>query len=209
MIKKNKIKNRLSLLLILSGIIICIIPVAGKLYINYENRIMYEKYLAQIEEGNDILNETFKNDLDDNQIPSAENKPKKEIKDVIGRVSMDKISSNQLLLEGTDSYHLRYGAGHVIGTALPGESGNCCIAGHRNYTFGTYFNRIDELEKNDVIEVEYNGNKYSYLVYESFVVTPDDVSVLKGTDDKSELTLITCHPKGSNTKRLIIKCFLK
>lgn len=181
---------------------------------NYTQDKMYEEYLAELEIQNAALNKAFEDDITmDSPVttePPPEEKPQAPLKieNVMGTISIPSISSSQLLLEGSGSKQLKYGAGHVTGTAFPGEAGNCSIAGHRNYTFGSYFNRLDEVNVGDTLSIQYNNSTFTYTVAESFVVTPDDVSVLANTDSAT-VTLITCHPKGSNTHRLIVKGILQ
>ena len=45
--------------------------------------------------------------------------------------------------------------------------------------------------------------KFTYQVEESFVITPDQISVLGDSGD-DRITLITCTPIGTNLKRLIV-----
>lgn len=201
--------KKLSTLLIILGIIVFCTPFLGKLYINHTQQKMLKTYMTELGE-NEILEEiptpeTVDTEEDSKEKATEETTEKASISGVIGRIALPSISSDQLLLEGSDVKQLKYGAGYIKGTALPGEKGNCCIAGHRNYTFGTYFNRIDELKNGDTIEIFYDNTVYKYEVYESFVVSPEEVSVLSGTKEESIVTLITCHPKGSNTQRLIVR----
>ncbi|WP_027400334.1 class D sortase [Anaerovorax odorimutans] len=202
--------KKFSTLLIILGIILVLTPIIGNTYIKIKQQKMAETYLKELGESEPICELSTPQALDIKENPNyQENNDGKNIQntvsDVIGKITIPAISSDLLLLEGSDSKHLKYGAGHIIGTALPGEKGNCCIAGHRNYTFGTYFNRIDELKNGDIIEISYNNTVYKYEVFDNFVVLPTEISVLAGTKESSIVTLITCHPKGSNSHRLIIK----
>ncbi|QHI71835.1 class D sortase [Aminipila terrae] len=208
--------KRFSLLLIIVGMIIFLIPIGGRLYMHYQQERMYQQYLQDLKDQNSALSQTFQTDISSNSAISStasaltkEKKPVRKVEDVIGRISIPAISSDQLLLEGSDSKHLKYGAGHVTGTPLPGEKGNCSIAGHRNYTFGSYFNRLGEVNPGDTISIQYNNGTYTYKVTDILIVKPDDVSVLVNTPDSATITLITCHPKGSNTHRLIVKGVLQ
>ena len=62
---------------------------------------------------------------------------------VIGRLEIEKIGLAVMILEGTDNQALRRGVGHIPETALPGESGNVGIAGHRD----TFFEACGKLKK--------------------------------------------------------------
>lgn len=198
-------KKNISTILIVLGILLITIPLLGTIYTNYQQEKMYNQYLEKMDNQIKTLNETFQENLSDNQNEVDEST--KEVKiasNVIGRIIIPDISANLLLVEGTTSEQLQWGAGHVTGTAMPGQTGNLSIAAHRDYTFGTYFSRLDEMETGDKIIVEFDGENFSYLVTESFVVEPDEVSVLAKTLTPT-ITLITCHPRGSGTKRLIVK----
>lgn len=104
---------------------------------------------------------------------------------------------------------LRDGVVHYPATATPGELGNVVIFGHSsgqwwapgNYKF--VFSLLDKLVPKDQITLDYRGIRYVYEVTGTRIVVPEDVSVLKPSDDH-RLTLITCTPVGSNKKRLII-----
>lgn len=87
----------------------------------------------------------------------------------------------------------------------PNEIGNYCIVGH-NYRNGKMFGRLNELENGDVVELEdMTGRKLEYVVYDRFVVEPDDTSCTsQHTNGRRELTLITCTNYG--TQRLVVKC---
>lgn len=122
----------------------------------------------------------------------------------IGIITIPKIDLKAAIGEGVDGETLKYAVGHFIGTPLPNEKGNFCIAGHRSYTYGEFFNRLDELEIGDKIIVETNAGKYEYYVYEKKVVEPTEVSVLDNTK-AATITLVTCTPIRIATHRLIIK----
>ena len=111
------------------------------------------------------------------------------------------------VVEGTSALDLQRGPGHYTGTALPGEKGNFAVAGHRT-TYGAPFFNLDQLRKDDeVVVTARNKKQYIYRVREQRIVEPGDSWVV-GEDPlergKPLLTLTTCHPRFSNTQRLII-----
>ncbi|MBQ7431466.1 MAG: class D sortase [Butyrivibrio sp.] len=113
------------------------------------------------------------------------------------------IDSLEPVVEGTDRNALSAALGHEKSTVLPGQTGNCVIAGHRNYTFGKYFNRLNEVEIGDMIYIHTPTEKYSYKVSEIKTVKPEDVEILENTD-KEILTLYTCTPIYIATHRLVV-----
>ena len=121
---------------------------------------------------------------------------------------ISKIKLEEAVKEGSTKGVLSSALGHVENTALPGEEGNCCIAGHRNYVFGKYFNRLDEVALGDVIELETKDSLYQYEVVSIEVVEPEEVSVLAYAEGKN-LTLITCTPFMIGTHRLIVHAIMK
>lgn len=195
---------------IIAGIIIILIPIAGSFYTSYEQDKLYEDYLNSPDMTNSIedLDTAFTEPAASTPAAVSEAAVKPSAPaykpTVIGRIKIPSVSINLLLVEGSTSKDLNWGAGHLTATPLPGAIGNCAIAGHRNYTFGSYFSRLGEVKIGDQITVEYKKSSYTYEAYEILTVLPDDNSVLGQTDDASILTLITCAPKGSNTHRLII-----
>ncbi|SFP90326.1 sortase A [Butyrivibrio proteoclasticus] len=113
------------------------------------------------------------------------------------------IDSLEPVVEGTDRSALSAALGHEESTVLPGEVGNCVIAGHRNYTFGKYFNRLNEVEIGDMIYIHTPTDEYSYQVSEIKTVRPEDVDILENTENEI-LTLYTCTPIYIATHRLVV-----
>ncbi|MDD3368570.1 MAG: sortase, partial [Lachnospiraceae bacterium] len=62
--------------------------------------------------------------------------------DIIAILRIPSISCEEIVKDGSARWTLAKALGHMEGTAYPGETGNCAIAGHRNYNFGLYFNRL-------------------------------------------------------------------
>lgn len=84
---------------------------------------------------------------------------------------------------------LELGAGWVEGTAVPGDSGNVAIAGHRD----GFFRPLEKIQTGQEILLVTQDRSLRYRVDNIAIVDPLDVSVLEPTS-KSVLTLITCYP---------------
>lgn len=107
------------------------------------------------------------------------------------------------VLEGTDDWTLNRGAGHVGDTAMPGAEGNAGIAGHRD----GFFRVLKDIQRGDILELETLRGIGHYRVQRTWIVEPEDVSVLDPTDVPS-MTLVTCYPfyfVGSAPQRFIVR----
>ena len=107
------------------------------------------------------------------------------------------------VFEGTDDATLDRGAGHIEGTAAPGADGNSGIAGHRD----GFFRVLKDIVPGDVMELETLRTTVTYRVERTWIVEPDDVSVLDPTPSGT-VTLVTCYPFyfiGSAPQRFIVR----
>jgi sortase A len=128
--------------------------------------------------------------------------PKLSAEQMLTRVSIPKIGLDAIVVEGATHKQLSVGPAHIKDTAMPGETGNAVITGHRD----TFFRHIYELQKGDFIYVRRNGEVFKYEVTGKKIVKPEDVSVLKQTEN-AQLTLITCYPTyyiGPAPERLVV-----
>ncbi len=118
------------------------------------------------------------------------------------KLSIPRIGLRAVVLEGTSSHSLLLGPAHMTGSAIPGDSGNAVIAGHRD----TFFRRVHRLRYGDDIYISRAGKLFHYTVAGRKIVEPTDLSVLRPSSE-SELTLITCYPThviGPAPQRLIV-----
>lgn len=126
-------------------------------------------------------------------------------KPIEGILTIGKIKLKLPIITDATVSHLKLSVASIAGTGKAGAVGNYAIAGHRNLTYGKNFNRLDEIDKGDLIEVDTGKQQYRYEVQEKLYVLPEDVWVLKGNGKDREITLITCHPMENPTHRLIVK----
>ncbi len=187
--------------LILIGIIIIVYAFGAKYLTMQKQNAMIKNYENEIKDSKNIK------------------KPKEQVADTtastdtinngtIGILTISKINLKVAIGEGADLKTLKYAVGHFKDTAMPGQKGNFCLAGHRSYTFGEYFNRLGELENGDEIQVKTVNRDYKYKVYDIKVVLPSETQVLNPTSDAT-MTLVTCTPIRVATHRLIIKARLE
>jgi sortase A len=134
--------------------------------------------------------------------PVASAKSEQSPNDGLIRLAIPKIDLAAIVVNGTTRMDLKSGPGRIIGTPLPGEPGNSVISAHRD----TFFRHIFELKTGDEIDVQRNGQSLKFAVTGKKIVDPDDLSVLKQTEDP-QLTLITCYPTyyiGPAPQRLVV-----
>lgn len=86
----------------------------------------------------------------------------------------------------------------------PNEVGNYCIVGH-NYTNKKMFGKLAEIKNGDTVDLtSTNGEVVTYVVYNKYIVEPDDVACTSQlTNGLREVTLITCTNHGK--QRLVVK----
>lgn len=122
----------------------------------------------------------------------------------LGTLEIPSIDLNMPLVDGAKDEDIAISAGHMLNTAYPGQIGNSVIVGHRGYSHGRLFNRLDELQKGHKIIVNSGEDTFTYTVYKTKVVLPTDTSVINQTDQTEVLTLITCTPLFSSEYRLVV-----
>jgi sortase A len=109
--------------------------------------------------------------------------------DVIGQIQVARLGLSAIVVQGDSDYVLRRAVGHVPETALPGQTGNIALAGHRD----TIFRPLRDIEVGDVVTLKTPFGNREYRVDSTEIVPPTDVDVLQSKGD-NELTLITCFP---------------
>jgi sortase A len=113
-----------------------------------------------------------------------------------------------------DKGALHDGTLHVQGTGYPWQTGaNVYIAGHRMGFPGTrsylVFWDLNTLEDSDkVILTDANGTRYTYRVFKSVIINPDDTSyITRSVPGKGVITLQTCT-LPDYAQRLIVQAEL-
>ncbi|OGN00398.1 MAG: hypothetical protein A2651_01810 [Candidatus Yanofskybacteria bacterium RIFCSPHIGHO2_01_FULL_42_12] len=112
--------------------------------------------------------------------------------------------------EKTILTQLKNGALMYPGSSLPGDGGSTVIIGHSSSNlpwqkYSSIFSSLPKLSKGDMVIINYNGRKYSYIVDGKII---GSVSVLSGQSIKGDLVLGTCWPIGTDEQRIIITASL-
>jgi len=138
------------------------------------------------------------------QLQQAYKSHKVSVGQSLTRIKIPAIGVNVVVVEGTTASALRAGAGHYTTTPLPCDAGNVSIAGHRT-TYGKPFADVDRLKAGDTIELDTPiGGCIYQLGRAPYVVDKSDLSVIQPTKGR-DLTLTSCHPKGSAAQRIIVR----
>ena len=133
--------------------------------------------------------------------------PPPVLRNWIGRLDVPRLGMSTIVVEGDDDSVLKLGVGHVPGTALPGQTGNAALAGHRD----TFFRPLRNVRVGDEIlwtSPEFSGR---YRVESTEVVDPELTAALKPARGAT-LTLITCYPFsfiGSAPQRFVVHARLQ
>jgi len=122
-------------------------------------------------------------------------------------VDYSEASTDEAVIEND----LEDGAVHYPTTVLPGQVGNTVYFGHSSnniFNPGKYkfaFVLLHTLVDGDTFYLVYNHVVYAYQVFNTQIVSPNDVSVLGSVAGKqATATLITCDPPGTSINRLVV-----
>lgn len=122
---------------------------------------------------------------------------------IIGLLEIPRLGFSEIVMHGDDDDTLTLAIGHLPDTPLPWQQGNSALAGHRDGRFRP----LKDIRIGDGITIATRQGNLHYVLRETKIVTPDDLSVLAPTDTRT-LTLITCYPfsyVGRAPKRFILK----
>jgi sortase A len=134
--------------------------------------------------------------------------------DPIGRIRIDRIGLDMVVIEGTDTNGLRRGPGHYMeaddigradqgdGSAFPGQGSTIGIAGHRT-TYLAPFRRIDQIRDGDEMVLEMPYGTFTYVAEKHEVVSPQATRVIRDVGHE-RLVLTACHPLYSAAERYVV-----
>jgi sortase A len=107
----------------------------------------------------------------------------------IGELQIPRLGLTTIVVQGESATILQRAVGHIGDTAMPRESGNVVLAGHRD----TIFRPLKGVRLGDAITLKTQNGDFEYVVQSTAIVPPTDVQVLQPTAERT-LTLITCFP---------------
>lgn len=123
----------------------------------------------------------------------------------LGVLSFPTIAVKIPVLSGVDDSSLARGLGLMPGTAVPGDSGNAVVAGHRT-SHGAPMRNIDRLKVGDSIyftTAGKNARRFVFRVTKRQVVKADAIWITRPTAQPT-LTIFACHPPHSIAFRYVV-----
>lgn len=186
-----------TVLLLVAGVGMFAFPALTDIYGSYQQRHVVDK----------LSQPTFQTDYLEHRVKVGEGLTRLIINN-------DRVHVNVMVVEGTSLAALQAGAGHYTNTPFPCEQGNVGIAGHRT-TYGRPFNKIDQMRAGDTVDLVTPFARCTYKVVPAFdghsnpwVVLPNAYQVVGQQGDLGTghwLTLTSCHPKGSDSHRIVLR----
>ncbi|GGK35056.1 hypothetical protein GCM10010124_29650 [Pilimelia terevasa] len=130
--------------------------------------------------------------------------------DAVARLHIPRLAKKWVVVEGVAPDDIKVAPGHYPKSAMPGQSGNFSVAGHR--VKSTFWD-LDDMRPGDPIVVETKTNWYVYRTSRSRIVRPTAVEVVDPVppgfrSGERLLTITTCNPKWDNYERLVVHASL-
>jgi sortase A len=121
---------------------------------------------------------------------------------VMALLEIPRLKMSSPVMSGDDDATLRVAVGHLPDTPSFWEPGNSAVAAHRD----GLFRPLRHIRIGDQVRVRTVHGEFDYVVRETKIVDPEDLSVL-APGEHDRLTLITCYPfnfVGNAPKRFIV-----
>lgn len=127
---------------------------------------------------------------------------------VVGFVKIDKLNVELPIYLGASEKNMSMGAAHLAETSYPvgGENTNCVIAAHRGFRKTAMLRNIQKLQVGDPVVIENFREVLKYEVSDIEIIEPSQTDKLLIRQGEDMVTLLTCHPYGSNAKRYLVYC---
>ena len=120
----------------------------------------------------------------------------------VARLLVPRVGIDEVVVEGVNDAELRAGPGHMVGSAVPGDSGTSVISAHRD----RHFHRLSGIQVGDTIVTESAHGTTTWAVRRVRVVHADAPALRSSTTPT--LVLTTCWPiryLGPAPDRLIVE----
>ncbi|BDC03314.1 TPA: class D sortase [Clostridium perfringens] len=187
-------------------IIIGILLIGVALFIDFKSKSIQDDLVQKYEEkmySNSSVNysipEKTENTEKKDTFTQPNNNKKNEKNDVIGILEIDSIGVKAPIVLGEEN--LDYVVAKYRSSSDFGELGNVILAAHNNMR-GSIFRNLHKLKIGSTVKIISDNKELEYKITNRYIVEPNDTSKINFSNDKKEITLITCinHAK----QRLIL-----
>lgn len=187
-------------------IIIGILLIGAALFIEFKSKSIQDDLVQKYEEkmySNSSVNysipEKTENTEKKDTFTQPNNNKKNEKNDLIGILEIDSIGVKAPIVLGEEN--LDYVVAKYRSSSDFGELGNVILAAHNNMR-GSIFRNLHKLKIGATVKIISDNKELEYKITNRYIVEPNDTSKINFSNDKKEITLITCinHAK----QRLIL-----
>jgi sortase A len=197
------------LLFIAAGLLVMAVPGVMLLSAIWQENQLTNEWVTQVEDPAQHLNIAGANVTDQSGtaasvpvVPGATRPPSVSgaAPNIAFAMRVPRLNYFAAVRQGVSLDVLFAGPGHYTTTAMPGQQGNVGIAAHN-----TYWIAFGLLKPGDKVILETRYGTFTYQIYGSTIVLPNNTTVLAPTTDH-RLTLTTCWPLWAGalaTKRLV------
>ncbi|HAT4356362.1 TPA: class D sortase [Clostridium perfringens] len=197
-------------------IIIGISLIGTALFIDFKSKSIQDNLVQKYEEkmySNSSVEYSYNPEINENMekkeaikdsFNQSKNKSKAEESNVIGILEIDSIGVKAPIVLGEEN--LDYVVAKYRSSYDFGELGNVILAAHNNMR-GSIFRNLHNLKIGSTVKIISDNKEFEYKITNRYIVEPNDTSKINFSNDKKEITLITCinHAK----QRLILTGELK
>lgn len=178
---------------------------------NNENSINLDKLLEDMQQYNENLYKNGKQNVQDPYVyaqPSFDLSSYGIMDSIFGYIEAPAISMRLPIYLGASNNNMKKGAGNLSQTSVPigGINTNAALSAHRGMITKTMFDNIVYLKNGDDIYITNFWETLHYKVYDINIIFPNESSIVDIQPNRDLITLITCHPYGSNEQRFVLTC---
>ncbi|MGU8578290.1 class D sortase, partial [Clostridium perfringens] len=181
-------------------IIIGILLIGAALFIEFKSKSIQDDLVQKYEEkmySNSSVNysipetteNTEKKEVIKDTFTQPNNNKKNEKNDVIGILEIDSIGVKAPIVLGEEN--LDYVVAKYRSSSDFGELGNVILAAHNNMR-GSIFRNLHKLKIGSTVKIISDNKELEYKITNRYIVEPNDTSKINFSNDKKEITLITC-----------------
>lgn len=185
-------------------LVILILCVTLSFYLIFENVTSKNKKEKEDKIVTKFIEEnTNENDIEENTNKTSNNKSyTSENYNYISILEIPKIGLKKGLNSINSKYNnVNYNIQIIIGSDMPDvDKGNFILASHNGGGYKAFFKRLNELNKDDIVNVYYQGYKYEYKISFSYEIAKTGFANIQKNGNKTAITLITCKKNTRDTQ---------